>query len=107
MGAYGTLKYYVRIDFHKNAYYGHTDLFSALKVRLRKTCEFSVSRFEVIGAVPFHLDPGFEQPWPRAAQSIFQIKKAHPGSGRTSTPLLVLQTSAVKLVTLDRDRSPL
>ena len=91
MGAYGTLKYYVRIDFHKNAYYGHTDLFSALKVRLRKTCEFSVSSFEVIGAVPFHLDPGFEQPWPRAAQSIFQIKRHTREVVELQPPLLGVQ----------------
>ena len=38
-----------------------------------------------------------------AAQSIFQIKKVHPGSGQTSTP--PFGTSAVKLVTLDPDRS--
>jgi hypothetical protein len=53
------------IDFHINAYYGHTDLFSALKVRFAKL-EFS--------AVPFHYGPGFEirAALARAPQSIFQ-----------------------------------
>ena len=50
-----------------------------------------------------HKDPGFEQLLITAARNTFQIQNARSGSGRTSTP--PFGSSAVKLATLDRDRS--
>ena len=64
---------------------------TSFRLSKRDFAKLEFSCFEVIGAGPFHYDPGFEQLRCAASQSIFQIKKAHPGSGRTSTPLLGLQ----------------
>ena len=50
-----------------------------------------------------HKDPGLEQLLITAARNTFYLPGAQPRSGRTSTP--PFGSSAVKLATLDRDRS--
>ena len=66
---------------------------------------FFFFEFEVIELGRFGFDPGFEQLLITAARNTFQIQNAQSGSGRTSTP--PFGSSAVKLATLDRDRSHL
>ena len=62
-----------------------------------------VLEFSVIELGHFGFDPGFEQLLITAARNTFQNQNAQSGSGRTSTP--PFGSSAVKLVTLDRDRT--
>ena len=81
---------------------GHTDLFSALKVRLCEI-EFSgvVSSFEVTENVSTQLNRGFEQLRCAAAQRMSNRPWTHPRTCQTQT--WGSGCSAVKLVTLDLD----
>ena len=96
---------YLRIDFHKNAYYGHTDLFSALNSQLStlnsqsetsQNLSSRVSRCSV-------LDLFITTPDSSTCESHDEKCSGPPGKFTFSTP--PFGTSAVKLVTLDRDRS--
>ena len=59
------------------AYWGHTAKNSGQKLDF---AILEILEFECFPFVSFGSDPGFEQPWPRAAQSIFQIQKRQTGS---------------------------